>query len=438
LETVKIEKIVNRGYGLGRLKDGKVVFVEGAYPGEEVIVRLTLQKSDHAFAEVVSVVNGSEDRVKPRCKYFRNCGGCHWMDLKYEKQLEYKREVLKDLFTREKINVEIPPVEGSDLAFHYRTKMEFHFEGEKLGLRKRNSNVVVDVRRCEISPEPFNEALEVVRDAVKVLKIPIYDWEERTGVLKHLVLRYAFSTDQLMVIFVTKTENFPWGKELKRALLKKIPGIHSIVHVMNSKDSVVLRGPYRTIHGEGVITEEFDWEKFQIPPTAFFQSNYSITAKLMRHVFEELQLKGNEFVLDLYAGVGTFSIRISYQCQRVIAVESSKVAVKAAKANANINGRRNVEAVEGDVLAFLKSYDGRADKVVLDPPRGGAGKEVMRELLRLSPERIVYVSCDPPTLIRDLKVLLEGGYSLVSLKAFDMFPHTYHIETVATLAREVS
>lgn len=253
--------------------------------------------------------------------------------------------------------------------------------------------------------------------------------------LKHVVIRYAFSTDQLMVIFVTKTESFPWGKSLVQAILKDIPKVHSIIHVMNSKDSVVLRGPYRTLYGEGVIVEEFDWEKFQIPPTAFFQSNYSVTSKLIDHVYRELDLQGNEVVLDLYAGIGTFSMRTSYSSARVIAVESSRVAVKAGKANANVNGRRNIEYIESDVLDFLKSYQGRADKVILDPPRSGAGLDVMKEILRLSPERVVYVSCEPSTLVRDVQFLQNEGYSVVRVKPFDMFPQTYHVETVVTLVK---
>jgi len=357
------------------------------------------------------------------------------MDIRYEKQLLYKKEIVEDLFERMKLDVEVEDVEPSDLVFHYRTKMEFHLQGKRLGLKRRGSDFVIDIRSCEVAPEGTGEILEIVRKAVQVLNIPVYNRLTRKGVLKHVVIRYAFSTDQLMVIFVTKTESFPWGKSLVQAILKDIPKVHSIIHVMNSKDSVVLRGPYRTLYGEGVIVEEFDWEKFQIPPTAFFQSNYSVTSKLIDHVYRELDLQGNEVVLDLYAGIGTFSMRTSYSSARVIAVESSRVAVEAGKANANVNGRRNIEYIESDVLDFLKSYQGRADKVILDPPRSGAGLDVMKEILRLSPERVVYVSCEPSTLVRDVQFLQNEGYSVVRVKPFDMFPQTYHVETVVTLVK---
>ena len=435
LEQVRIQKMINGGYGLAHLSNGKVVLVEGAYPGEEVLIKTYREKRDFSFGKVVSLLKESEDRTKPPCRYFGRCGGCHWMDVKYETQLRYKKEVLIDLFERSNLKVEVEDVEPSDLVFHYRTKMEFHFQGRKLGLKKRNSDFVIDIKDCEVAPEGTGEILNTVKEAVQVLNIPVYNWETRKGVLKHLVIRYAFSTDQFMVIFVTKTESFPWGRDLVRAVLKRFPKIHSIIHVMNSKDSVVLRGPYRTLYGEGVIVEEFDWERFQIPPTAFFQSNYSITSKLIDHVYRELALQGNEVVLDLYAGIGTFSVRTSFSAARVISVESSRVAVKAGKANANINSRRNIEYVEQDVLDFLKNYSGRADRIILDPPRSGAGPEVVKEIVRLSPERIVYVSCEPSTLVRDLKVLVENGYSIVGVKPFDMFPQTYHVETAVTLVK---
>ncbi|PLV59833.1 23S rRNA (uracil(1939)-C(5))-methyltransferase RlmD [Thermotoga sp. KOL6] len=436
LERVKIDKMVNGGYGLAHLSNGKIVFVEGAYPGEEVLVKPVREKKDFSFGKVISFLRESKSRVKPACKYFGRCGGCHWMDMKYENQLIYKREILIDLFERSGIAVNVEEVEPSDLVYHYRTKMEFHFQGRKLGLKQRKSDTVIDIKSCEIAPEDTTEVLQTVREAVQVMNIPTYNWATRKGILKHLVVRYAFSTDQLMIIFVTKTESFPWGRSLVQAILRKVPKVYSIIHVMNSKDSVILRGPYRTLYGEGIIVEEFDWERFQIPPTAFFQSNYSVTSKLIDHVYKELALQGNETVLDLYAGIGTFSIRTSFSSSRVISVESSRIAVKAGKANANVNGRRNIEYVESDVLEFLRSYHGRADKVILDPPRSGTSLETVKEILRLSPERIVYVSCEPSTLVRDVKYFLEGGYSIERVKPFDMFPQTYHVETVVTLAKE--
>ncbi len=438
LQEVTIEKMVNGGYGLGRLPEGKAVFVEGAYPGEKVLVRLTRVKKDFSFARTVTVLEPSPKRVKPSCPHFGSCGGCQWMDIDYKEQLVYKKAILEDTLKRVgKIKETVLPVVPSERISGYRGKMEFSLSKDRyLGLKMRYSHKIVKIKRCEISPEVFNDILRNLKKLLDAFEVSIYDFERKKGVLKHVVLRYAVSTNQTMVIFVTKTESFQEGKEIARKLRSVVPGITSIIHVMNSKDSVVLRGPYRTLWGEGIILEKFDWEEFQIPPTAFFQNNYWITRKILDHVYEELNLEGNETVLDLYSGIGTFSIRVAKGAGKVIAVESSRVSVKAGKSNANINRVQNVAFVEADVENFLTSVSERIDKVILDPPREGAGIKVMRRLLDIRPTRIVYVSCEPSTLARDLKVLVEEGYSIEKIQPFDMFPHTFHIETVVTLSRK--
>lgn len=437
LQEVTIEKMVNGGYGLGKLPSGKTVFVEGAYPGERVLVKLTRIKKDFSFAKTVTVLEPSPKRVIPPCPHFGVCGGCQWMDIDYEEQLAYKKNILEDTLKRiGKIEETVLPVVPSERISRYRGKMEFSLSKDKyLGLKMRYSHKIVKIKRCEISPDIFNDILRNLRKLLDIFEIPIYDFERKKGVLKHVVLRHAVSTNQTMVIFVTKTESFQEGKELAKKLKSAVPGITSIIHVMNSKDSVVLRGPYRTLWGEGIILERFDWEEFQIPPTAFFQNNYWITRKMLDHVYKELNLEGNETVLDLYSGIGTFSIRTAKGARKVIAVESNRISVKAGKSNASINRVKNVNFVEDDVEDFLGSIDRRVDKVILDPPREGAGIEVMKHLLNLKPVRIVYVSCEPSTLARDLKVLVEGGYSIEKIQPFDMFPHTFHVETVVTLSR---
>jgi len=241
--------------------------------------------------------------------------------------------------------------------------------------------------------------------------------------------------NQTMAIFVTKTESFDEAKFIRAELLRRVPLVNSIIHVMNSSDSVVLRGPYKTLYGSGVLEVEMDYEKFQIPPTAFFQNNYHIAAKMLEYVTKQLDLKGNEKVLDLYAGVGTFTMRLAMLSKYVIAVESSHIAVKAGRANANINNLRNVKYEETDVEEFIRSYNDKANVIVLDPPRGGAGKSVCEHIIRVKPEKIAYVSCDPSTLARDLAVLKEH-YNILAVQPFDMFPQTYHVETVVLMERK--
>ncbi|MFN3691400.1 MAG: 23S rRNA (uracil(1939)-C(5))-methyltransferase RlmD [Fervidobacterium sp.] len=439
IHTVYIERMAYGGYGLGKLPGGKLIFIEGAYPGELVEATISDEKSDVAFGKIFKIVEKADYRRKPQCKYFGKCGGCQLMDINYEKQLEFKNQIVKDQLKRiGKIEVDINPIIPSDLEYSYRNKMEFAFSFKDgkvhLGLKARNSNEVIDIGGCPISPNSFNKILEVIPEIVEMSKVRIYNPKRRSGTLKHLVLRYSHSNNQTMAIFVTKTETFSEAKIIKSQILKSIPQINSIIHVMNSSDEIVLRGPYKTLYGSGVLEVEMDYEKFQIPPTAFFQNNYHVASKMVEYVTKSLDLKGTENVLDLYAGVGTFTMRLAMLSKHVIAVESSHIAVKAGKANANINNLRNVKYEELDTLEFLKVFESKADIIVLDPPRAGAGKDVCKEILRIAPEKIAYVSCDPSTLARDLSMLKEK-YQVESVQPFDMFPQTYHVETVVIMKK---
>lgn len=437
--TVYIERIGHGGYGLGKFPGGKLIFVEGAYPGELVEVNVLQEKSDVAFGKVKNILERAPYRRESKCKYFGICGGCHFMDIDYKQQLEFKTQIVKDQLKRiGKIDMQVNQTIPSDLEFGYRNKMEFAFafkDGKvHLGLKARNSNEVISIDECPISPTSFNKALKVVPEIIEISKVKIYNPKRRAGTLKHLVMRYSHSNNQTMAIFVTKTESFNESRIIKNELLSKLPQVNSIIHVMNSSDEIVLRGPYKTLYGSGVLEIEMDYEKFQIPPTAFFQNNYHVASKMIEYVTKSLELTGNEKILDLYAGVGTFSMRLAMLSKHVTAVESSHISAKAGRANANINNLRNVKYEEADVLEFLKNYNSNADVIVLDPPRGGAGKQVCVEILRIQPKKIAYISCDPSTLARDLAILKEK-YRILSVQPFDMFPQTYHVECCALLER---
>lgn len=436
---VYVERIAYGGYGIGKLPGGKLIFVEGAYPSELVNVQITEEKKDIAFGKVLQLLEKARYRRAPKCKYFGVCGGCHIMDVEYQKQLEFKRDIVKDQLRRiGKIDIEVNPVVPSDTEYEYRNKMEFTFgydRGElKLGLNKRGTNEIVNIDQCPISPTSFNRVLKEMPDIIKTSKVKIYNPNSKAGMMKHLVLRYSHSNNQTMVIFVTKTEKFQEAGYIRSELLRRVPQVNSIIHVMNSSDEVVLRGPYETLYGSGVVEIEMDYEKFQIPPTAFFQNNFNVAAKMVEYVTKGLELTGNETVLDLYAGVGTFTMRLAMLTKYVTAVESSHIAVKAGRSNANINSLRNVRYEEAEVEEFLKSFQGRADVVVVDPPRAGLDKKVCNEILKLAPKKIAYVSCDPATLARDLAILKEK-YEILSVQPFDMFPQTYHVECVVLMTR---
>ncbi|MGB4752592.1 MAG: 23S rRNA (uracil(1939)-C(5))-methyltransferase RlmD [Fervidobacterium sp.] len=438
--TVYIERIAYGGYGIGKLPGGKLIFVEGAYPSELVNVQITEEKKDIAFGKVSQLLEKAKYRRSPKCKYFGVCGGCHIMDVEYPKQLEFKRDMVKDQLRRiGKMDVEVNPVIPSDMEYEYRNKIEFTFgydRGElKLGLNKRGTNEIVNIDQCPISPTSFNRILKEMPEIIKMSNVKIYNPNSKAGTMKHLVLRYSNSNNQTMVILVTKTEKFQEAGYIRSELLKRVPQVNSIIHVMNSSDEIVLRGPYETLYGSGILEMEMDYEKFQIPPTAFFQNNFNVAAKMVEYMTKGLELTGSETVLDLYAGVGTFTMRLAMLSKYVTAIESSHIAVKAGRANANINGVRNVRYEEADVDEFLNAFQGRADVVVADPPRAGLDKKVCNEILKLAPQKIAYVSCDPATLARDLAMLKEK-YEILSVQPFDMFPQTYHVENVVLLSRK--
>lgn len=431
---VFVEKLVAGGYALGQLPGGMKVLIRGGYPEEFVRIRLTQKKKDIAFGEVVQIISKSPLRVKPVCKHFGDCGGCQWQDYSYQEQLKWKKAIIEEQLKRVgHMEISVEEVIPSPKRFHYRNIMEMTFSGKNLGFKRWKDSRVVDIHECYLVPGRFVEIAREIKSILEFLEIPVYNWKSGKGILKHVVIRGSTTTGETMAMVVTKTETLPKANLMKRLFIEKYPDVY-LVHVMNSRDAVALRGPYRVLNGEGVITEEMDWFSFQIPPTAFFQVNTDVARLLANHVFEELMPSKSDRVLDLYSGVGFFAINVAPHVERCVGVESSRVAVKAARANANINRLKNVEFVNAGVEDF-EVERGAFNKVILDPPRQGLSKEVHEMILKLEPERIIYVSCDTASLARDLKNLTDNGYAVEKVSAFDMFPQTHHVESVATLVK---
>jgi len=439
METIDlvVEKIVNGGYGFARY-DNKIYMIEHAYPGEFVRIKVKGNKKDVYFAEVVEYLEKSPYRNRPVCPHFQECGGCQMLDLDYNEQLKIKKEIVKEQIRRiGKLDDELVfDVFESDDITGYRSKMEFAFAFEKgnlkIGLKKRNSNDIVDIRKCLIAPKEFNNIISETKKIFEALNLKIYNPKTRKGEFKHLVLRKSFSKNELMSIFITKTEYISNYKNFKSLIKEKIRS-DSIIHVMNSSDSIVLRGPYKTIKGEGVIKEEFDGFEYQIPPTAFFQNNYSVTKKVLNefvNIVKKENISGT--LLDLYSGVGLFSIYLAPLFKHVTGVESNGVSVKAAHSNSNINNLKNTSFIKSDVAEFISQYDKKVDLLIVDPPRSGIDEKVLTKILQLKPKNIFYLSCDPTTLARDLNKLSEA-YNIEFIRPFDMFPNTYHIENFAFL-----
>jgi len=439
MKQFTVEKLISDGYSFARDENGKVVLLTEWLPGETVEAVKLKGKESVEFWKTVRVVQSSPDRKIKGCKGFPDCGGCDWGGLQYSNQLLWKKRIVQEQFRRVGKFYELPDFEmiPSKKTSHYRNRMEYvaYQKGKKIrfGMYKRFSNEVVDVEDCDLGYEGFEKVRRTFEEILSRFGVKPYNRESKRGFLKHLVLRGNRNGD-IVALLITKRESFPEIDKIGREVKEQLPEVTSLVHVFNSRDDVVLRGPYRVIYGEGIITETFGDAVFQVPPVSFFQANVFVMEELLKYVQQELNPSPSETFLDLYSGIGTFAFYFARMFKKVVAVEGIKISSRAMLSNARINMISNLEAVNLDTRDFLEKNEEKFDKVILDPPRAGIGKDI--ELIgKALPKRIVYISCNPTTLARDSRYLSNKGFSLKALRAFDMFPDTHHVEVVATFNR---
>ncbi|MCD6545947.1 MAG: 23S rRNA (uracil(1939)-C(5))-methyltransferase RlmD [Thermotogae bacterium] len=436
IENLVIDKLVYGGYGLTYSSDGEVIFVKDAYPGELVNVKIVEKRRGYSFAVVSEYLVRSEERVTPQCRYFKHCGGCQWMDLKYESQLKAKKQIVEEQLKRlAKLQIPVEDAVASDKIFRYRNKAEYEIVNNpkqsdiKFGYHSIESEKVIYIDDCNIVPKEFSYLKSMVEKMINSLGI-------KRRVFTHLVIRKTRKSDHV-VILVTKIPMIPLEKDFIKLFKRKLPGV-GLMHVENRNSKFALNGKLNILIGEPIMYEEIDWFTYQIPVTSFFQVNISILEKMLHVLKNQLDFNKSERVLDLFCGVGTFGIYFSPLVREVIGIESDRRAVKAARANTGINNIKNSYFLNGDVIDFLKKRvekKEKFEKVILDPPRSGIGKEGMKLLKKLEPQKIAYISCNPSTLARDLTYLLDdGNYSVESVIPFDMFPHTYHVETICIIS----
>jgi 23S rRNA (uracil1939-C5)-methyltransferase len=427
--------------------DGFVVLVYGGIPGDIVKTEIIKKKSNYAEAKLLQIIKESNLRTKPRCSHFGFCGGCTWQNLKYEEQLKFKTRQVKESL-RHIGGFEDSPVQdalGSEDVFYYRNKMEYAFSphAEKkllLGLHPRKRfDLVFDLKECFLQSETANRMVGFVRRFAKEKNIPAYDHRDQSGLLRFLMIREGKNTDQVMVNLVTYKGDFTYRKDFCDELFSNFPSVKSIVRNINSKVSQIAIGEEEELlSGERIIIEKLGNFSFEISSNSFFQTNPRQAEKLYRIVLDLADLQGDEEVLDLYCGNGTISIFLSSRAKKVIGVETVEEAVQNAKRNAELNEVNNCEFIRGETKKVLKDFE-LEDKVphlvVIDPPRAGLHPRGIKSLLSLRPPKIVYVSCNPTTLARDLKMLCGKEYKLENVQPVDMFPHTFHIESAAKLTK---
>jgi 23S rRNA (uracil1939-C5)-methyltransferase len=468
LIQVKVDKYAFEGKGIGRIDienspengepDSFIVFVNGAYPGDTVSAKIKKLKKSYAEANAEEVLIPSAQRVQPRCKYFGTCGGCKQQDLAYKQQIAYKQEQVEDIFKHDGgfSDFEIENILPSENIFYYRNKMEFSFSemqwlkevddttvlknGFFLGLHvPGNFEKILDIEECFLQSELSSHIVNFSRDFFKKRHASIYNTKTHMGYLRNLVIRQAQHTKELMINLVTFEENELLIKEYTSAATSQFPDITTIVNNISKKKAAIALGDYEIVyHGSGYIYDRIGKYKFRISANSFFQTNTIQAEKLYNTALEYAELQGDEIIYDLYSGAGTIAIYVSEFAKEVYGFESVESSIYDAKENLEINKVENVTFIQADLyksfLAFTNVLP-KPDVVILDPPRSGMHNITVKDVLELNPQKIVYVSCNPTTQVRDIKKFVAGGYKLIKIRPVDMFPHTYHIENVALLTK---
>jgi 23S rRNA (uracil1939-C5)-methyltransferase len=459
---VKIDSLAFEGKSVAR-HEGKVIFVEGAVPGDMVKCEIKRSKKSYSDAKVTEIFEKSPLRVEPKCKYFGLCGGCKWQNLSYEAQLRFKHQNVVDAFERigglKGINV--LPVIGSVREYFYRNKMELTFSRQRwlttdeinkpeelkseigLGLHIPNRyEKVLDINECWLQSEVSSKIINSVREFSKTKNLTVYSTKTHDGYLRHVMMRTSDATGEIMVNVVTTHDKPEIMNEMSSFLVAQNPEITTVVNNITDRKSMVAFGEKEVVYyGTGYITEKLGNYSFHISANSFFQTNTKQAERLYSVVKEFAGLQGNEIVYDLYSGIGSIAIYLSDSASRIIGIELIGSAIDDAMRNAEFNGVKNCEFILGDLKDKLTkdiswaTKSSNPDLVILDPPRSGLHPKVVEEIIKINPRRIVYVSCNPSTQARDAKMFVERRYVLEFCQPVDMFPHTFHIENVALLKK---
>jgi len=450
----EIEGLTHEGEGVGRV-EGYALFVPGALPGERVRAEVVSAGKSYGRGRLIEVIKPGEARVQPPCPIYDACGGCQLQHLDYAAQLRWKRRFVVDSLVRiGKLKVAgkgagksdgavVHPVIGMDRPWRYRNKAQVAIGAGKAGLiggfYEQGSHDIVEMDACLIQHKENEELVRAVKEAANLLGISAYDRRTGRGLLRHVVVRHAAATGERMVVLVTNGYDIPHVREWIHLIRERAPGVTSICQNVNTSRASVVFGEYtRTLWGEDVIYDEIAGIRFAISPRSFFQVNPVQTEVLYRKAVEYAGLTGEETVIDACCGIGTITLLMARHARKVFGVDIVPEAIEDARRNARINGIRNAEFAVGaaeKVLPRWKAQGVQPGVIVVDPPRKGCDASLVAAMLELKPRRIVYVSCNPATLARDLRLLEDGGYRTVEVQPVDMFPHTGHVECVVLMSR---
>jgi 23S rRNA (uracil1939-C5)-methyltransferase len=443
--VVDVHGMGYEGEGVSKI-DNFTVFIPGALENEKVKIKIVKINKNFGFGKLMEVLEPSPDRAEPECAIYKRCGGCQLQHLSYGAQLKFKKNRVEDCLRRigKLEGFTLHDTIGMDNPYRYRNKVQIPVgsrDGKAaIGFYAQRSHDIIDMDSCLIQNETADRVIGLVRGWVDRHNIEAYDEQRNSGTLRNIMVREGFRTGEVMVVLVTRTKQLPYKEELVAALKKGIPGLKSVIQNINPKQTnVILTDECVTLWGSDTISDYIGEFRFNISPLSFFQVNPVQTEVLYSKALEYAGLTGNETVFDAYCGTGTITLFLSKKAKKVYGVEIVPQAIENARINAEQNGVKNAEFIVGEaekVIPDLIKQGVKADVVVVDPPRKGCGIELLEAIAGIAPKRIVYVSCDPGTLARDLGILKELGYETKEVQPVDMFPMTGHVETCVLLVRQ--
>ena len=448
---LKIEDMGVDGAGIGKA-DGMTFFVKDAVIGDVVRAKVMKLKKTYGYARLMELLEASPDRVEPKCPYYRQCGGCQIQALSYEKQLEFKERKVRNNLERIGGFSEIPmePIVGMEEPYHYRNKAQFPVGTDKdghivTGFYAGRTHTIIPNRDCALGLPVNREILDLVIDFMEKYHVSAYDEKTGKGLVRHVLIRCGFTSKEKMVCLIINGKSLPHSEKLVEAL-RKIDGMTSIsINCNTGRTNGILGRKTVGLWGQEYITDQIGEISYEISPVSFYQVNPVQTEKLYGLALEYADLHGEENVWDLYCGIGTISLFLAQKAKQVYGVEIIPQAIENAKRNAVKNGIENAEFFVGKSEEVLPEFyekeaaagrKAHADVIVVDPPRKGCDEKLLETIVKMAPDRVVYVSCDSATLARDLKILCENGYELKRVRAVDQFCHTVHTESVCLMERK--
>lgn len=441
---IKIESVTSEGMGVGHV-DGFCVFVKEAVTNDVVKALILKVKSGYAYAKITEIIKASEYRQTPECLAYSKCGGCQLMHIKYPYQLEIKREIINDALKRiGGFDAKVSHMIESENTLRYRNKMIFPIGKDKnqeavCGFYKERSHDIVELSDCYLGSEINKEIIKTVMNFIKKYNISVYDEKNHKGIIRRIFLRSGYVTGEVMVVISANADKIPKCDELVENLRKISDDIKSIILNVNTKKTNFVLGDKNVVlYGKETITDYLCGIKYEISPNSFYQINPPQAEKLYEKAIELADISKDDSVMDIYCGIGTITLSAAKYAKNVIGIEIVEKAIENAKKNAIENNIKNAEfyaSDASDIVPKLIEKGERPDIVILDPPRKGSDEATLSAILKAQPKRIVYVSCNPATLARDLSVLCDGGYRIDEVVGVDMFSQTFHVESCVKLSR---